>query len=199
MNFFKNFMNEVNLKKQYISILNKQIVYCNNENSFEIFKFGINDSVKETYNECNKFILYWECESIKMKGFVNFVPYKNIEVEHYNLCQEISDVEEDLIENQTDVITDISHWYPVFLFPNGDRFCYDDRNGKIVFYEHDVFDCGVNLHGLVIANSLNDLFDIWSKILFVDINDWYLGVDKNGINLNKEVYKPIFQILKNEK
>lgn len=32
MNFFKNFMNEVNLTKQYISILNKQIVYCNNEN-----------------------------------------------------------------------------------------------------------------------------------------------------------------------
>lgn len=58
-----------------------------------------------------------------------------------------------------------------------------------------MFDCEANLHGLVIAESMDDLLEKWSKVLFVDIYDWYEGVDECGIDINKSVYKPILQIL----
>lgn len=194
MDFFEQLINKIDSKRQYINIIDKQIEKRANDYSFSIFKYGINDSVKEIYNKYNKFVLSWECEELRVRGFVDFVPYKNIALEHNNLWEEIKEIEEDMIEDQEKVINDISHWYPVFVFPNGDKFCFDDRNGKIVFFEHDVFDCGVNLHGLVIADSLDDLFDVWSKVLFVDIYDWDTGVNENGIDLNKKVYMPILHL-----
>ena len=50
------------------------------------------------------------------------------------------------------------------------------------------------MHGLVIADSLDDLFDVWSKVLFVDIYDWHAEVNENGIDLNKKVYMPILHL-----
>ena len=38
-----------------------------------------------------------------------------------------------LIEEQDTVVEDFTHWYPIFRFANGDAFCYDDRNGRIVY------------------------------------------------------------------
>ncbi|MDT8719723.1 hypothetical protein IAI10_24120 [Clostridium sp. 19966] len=84
---------------------------------------------------------------------------------------------------------------PVFRFPNDDMFCIDKRNGKVVFFEHDVFDTGINLHGLVIAKSIEDLIIKWSKVLFIDIYDWYEGVNEvEGIDLSKDVYKTIINV-----
>ncbi len=42
----------------------------------------------------------------------------------------------------------------------------------------DVFDTGTNLNGLVIAKSIDFLLENWSKVLFVDIYDWYQGCDE---------------------
>ena len=42
----------------------------------------------------------------------------------------------------------------------------------------DVFDIGTNLNGLVIAKSIDFLLENWSKVLFVDIYDWYQGCDE---------------------
>lgn len=194
MDYFKEIIEEIDSKKQDIEILDCDIQKCENDYNFELFKFGISDDVKKIYNSYKKFDLNWECRLHKIHGFVHFVPYEKILSEHVDLYESVSEIENDLIEEQDEVIEDISHWYPVFIFPNGDKFCYDDRNGKIVFYEHDVFDGGVNLHGLVIAESIDGLLYSWGKVLFMDIYDWYEGVDEKGIDVKKEVYKPILQM-----
>lgn len=113
------------------------------------------------------------------------------------MCELAESMDKDLIENQDAVINDLKHWYPIFSFANGDAFCYDKRNGKVVFFEHEVFDTGVNLNGFVIADTIDSLLEKWSKILFVDIYDWYEGVNEHGIDLSKPVYEEIMQI--NEK
>lgn len=126
-----------------------------------------------------------------------FVPYEEIVHENKNLCEIIEGIEDDLIEEQDVVINDLLHWYPIFKFPNGDAFCYDNRNGKIVFFEHEVFDTGINLHGLIIADTMDFLLESWSKALFIDIYDWYEGVNEQGIDLSKSVYEKVIQINKN--
>ncbi len=55
--------------------------------------------------------------------------------------------------------------------------------------EHEVFDSGINLHGLVIADSIDSLLENWSKVLFIDIYDWHEGVNEHGIDLSRPVYK----------
>lgn len=110
------------------------------------------------------------------------------------MCELAENMDDDLIENQDAVINDLKHWYPIFSFANGDAFCYDKRNGKVVFFEHEVFDTGVNLNGLVIADTIDSLLEKWSKILFVDIYDWYEGVNEHGIDLSKPIYEKIMQI-----
>ncbi len=40
--------------------------------------------------------------------------------------------------------------------------------------EHEVFDTGGDLHGLLIAESIDELLKNWSKVLFVDI--YVIGV-----------------------
>lgn len=100
--------------------------------------------------------------------------------EEYLVSDSIPDIEK--------IVSDIRNWIPLFSFPNGDAFCLDRRNNKIVFYEHEVFDTGINLHGLVIANNIEELIIKWSKVLFIDIYDWYEGVDDDGIDLSREIY-----------
>ena len=52
---------------------------------------------------------------------------------------------------------------------------------------------GINLHGLIIANSLDFLLENWSKSLFVDIYDWAEGVNEQCIDLKKPVFKNMFK------
>ncbi len=187
MDYFESVIKKINNKK-IISITKLDVKTCENDYAFELFKPPVSDEVKKIYNTYTLFKLSWECNTNKQRGFVNFVPYQRIIPEHENLCAEIDDVEREQIDNQDKVICDIKHWYPVFTFPNGDKFCYDDRTGKIHFYEHDVFDIGINLHGLVIADSIDSLFKNWSNILFVDIYDWSEGVNEHGIDICKEIF-----------
>ena len=128
---------------------------------------------------------------------MDFVPYDKILEENEFSCEIAKDMETALIEEQDVVINDITNWYPIFKFPNGDAFCYDKRNGKVVFYDHEVFDIGINLHGLIISETIDSLLEKWSKVLFVDIYDWYDGVNEEGIDLSKPVYKNILSL--NEK
>ena len=53
---------------------------------------------------------------------------------------------------------------------------------------------GVNLHGLIISESIEALLESWSKVLFIDIFDWYEGVDEHGIDLSKPVYEKIYSL-----
>lgn len=194
IDYFNEVYSKIKNKNSTIEILKNNMLECKTNNVFDLFKFGISDEVKYLYNNYKKFLLSWEEKTYKLCGYIDFISYDEISVEHELLCELANDLDEDLIENQDIVIDDLKNWYPIFKFPNGDEFCYDIRNGKIVFFEHEVFDTGINLHGLVIAESIDSLMENWSKVLFIDIYDWYDGVDENGIDLSKPIFKEIIKI-----
>jgi len=194
IDYFKELCNKLRSKNNTVEILKSNILECKSENVFDLFEFDISDEVKYLYNNYKRFLLSWVEKIHKLHGFVDFIPYDEISEEHELLCELTKDVDGDIIENQDLVIEDLNHWYPIFKFSNGDAFCYDNRNGKIVFFEHEVFDTGINLHGLVIAESIDALFDNWSKVMFIDIYDWYDGINEHGIDLSKSIYKEILQI-----
>lgn len=107
--------------------------------------------------------------------------------------KEISDFDEEIIES----VKDWEYWIPIVLFPNGDAFCIDKKSDykNVLFLEHDVMDSGPNLHGLKLAKNFDDLLDKWSKVAFIDIFDWTEGVDSDGINLKKQIYKPLLELI----
>ncbi len=197
IDYFEEFNKKLANKGCNIEIVKSIILKCKMNYSFELFEFGISEEMKYIYNNYKRYMLSWEEKAQKLSGYINFIPYENILCENKELCELAESMDKDLIENQDAVINDLKHWYPIFSFANGDAFCYDKRNGKVVFFEHEVFDTGVNLNGFVIADTIDSLLEKWSKILFVDIYDWYEGVNEHGIDLSKPVYEKIMQI--NEK
>lgn len=56
---------------------------------------------------------------------------------------------------------------------------------KIVFFDHEVFDYGDSLHGLIIARDINDLLEKWSRCHFIDAYDWSKYVNAEGIDISK--------------
>ncbi len=62
-----------------------------------------------------------------------------------------------------------------------------------VFYEHDT---GVNLHGLLIAETIDSLFEKLGQVLYADIYGWYEGVNEQGIDLSEPVYKNLLNLKK---
>ena len=192
-----DFFKELEIKlscKNDIKIIENSKIMCKADYSFNLFRFGISDNIKYVYNNYREFKLCWEEKVLHLRGFVNFISYEKIFEEHKELCEISEMIRGNLTMDQIEALKDIYHWYPIFKFPNGDAFCYDNRNGKIVFFEHDLFDCGPNSHGMIIAKSIDCLFDAWSKVLFVDIYDWTEGVNEDGIDLSKEVFEQILKI-----
>lgn len=94
-----------------------------------------------------------------------------------------------------EISDDFKHWIPIIRFSNGDAFCIDKRNLHIVFLEHDVMDEGPNLHGMKIAKCFEDLIINWSKLGFVDIYDWSVVCDENGIDVNNKQFETIKEII----
>lgn len=88
------------------------------------------------------------------------------------------------------LVDDWIHWIPIITFPNGDAFCIDKRssNKPVVLLEHDVMYGGPNLHGLKIATNFDVLMQNWTRINFVDIYDWSLVVNEDGIDLTKTIF-----------
>ena len=194
IDYFKELYSKLKRENSTIEILRSNILECKTENVFDLFEFGISDEVKYIYNNYKRFLLSWEEKTQKLYGYVDFISYDEIREEHELLCEMVEDLDEDIIEDQDIVVDDLKNWYPIFRFSNGDAFCYDKRHGKIVFFEHEVFDTGVNLHGLIIAESIDSLLENWSKVLFIDIYDWYKGVNERGIDLSRSIYKEIIEI-----
>lgn len=191
--YFNELVFKLNISKE-ITITQISIIQNEMHHTFKLFDIGISDEIKFIYNNYKKFLISWEENNRKFHGFVNFIPYNDILFEHKEMCEFAECMKDNLIENQEMIINDLNNWYPIFKFPNGDAFCYDKRNGKIVFFEHEVFDTGVNLNGLVIADSIVDLFNIWSSVLFIDIYDWCEGVNEHGIDLSKPIYRKVLEI-----
>ncbi len=102
---------------------------------------------------------------------------------------EINDLEMD--DGLKAIVEDWGNWIPITRFKNGDGFCIDKRNYNIVFLEHDVLDSGPNLHGMILGKSFTDLLEKWAKVAFVDIYDWTLVCDDDGIDINSSAFNEI--------
>ena len=144
----------------------------------DILGFGVNDAVRRVYETYASFSAVWFSRQEKYLGCTRLIGYDR-------LMQECYDMDADEYE----IAEDIQNWYPLFRFGNGDAFCLDIRNGAVVFFEHDVVDDGQNLHGLRIADSVNDLFDKWSRIHFADYCYWDEITDAHGIDLDHPALK----------
>ncbi len=181
MDYFKNL-------EEYIR--SKKWIYTKKEEYFQekvesLKGIALNDEVKEVYEKYSTYIIAWKDASGKNIGYINFISSTRFEFEHKELVEMMEDIY-DFDEDEESIAEDIISWYPVVKFLNGDMFCLDERDGKIKFFEHDVVDSGVNLHGMTIADSINDLFYKWSIIHFADVYYWEKCCDDHGIDLTSE-------------
>ena len=159
-------------------------------------KFSIPETLKDIYvNEGSSIEFKWFSDKIvfgpKIKmGEINLLN-PNAIVEMYEVMNElIESSKTDLSQSNEEIktiITDWTSWIPIIKFANGDVLCIDIRNMKVVFFEHDAMDGGSNIHGLVIAASIGELFDKWGKLAFVNPFDWSDICDSNGINMKSEL------------
>lgn len=160
-------------------------------------EYNLISSLNDIYSKYNKIKISWE--SKENSGYIELLSKKEIlskQEELIELSKEF--IDDDTIDDIDIIAEDLRNWLPIFRFPNDDMFCIDRRNNKIVFFEHDVFDTGINLHGLIIAKSIEDLILKWSRVLFIDLYDWYDGVDEEeGIDLTKSIYKAILNLVNN--
>lgn len=145
--------------------------------------FSLNESTKYIYEHYKAFEATWYDANNKYIGSINFVPDICLEKEHEELTA-IMDEFYDVDLDELNIVEDIMHWYPLFYFPNGDAFCLDIRNGTVAFYEHEIYEGEKNLHGLLIATSINDLYEKWSRFHFKDVYDWSEVANENGIDLD---------------
>lgn len=152
-----------------------------------ILGFSINEDVKNIYNRYERFNISW-FDNEKYMGEIFFVPFENIQQEHDELVEimeECYDVECD----EYGIVQDINNWYPLFQFRNGDAFCLDKRNGSVVLYQHEVYEMGIELHGLLISKSVDELFYKWSCLHFANVYYWDEICDDDGINLESKLAK----------
>ena len=116
--------------------------------------FSLNETTKYIYEHYKAFEATWYDANNKYIGSINFVPDICLEKEHEELTA-VMDECYDVDLDELNIVEDIMHWYPLFYFPNGDAFCLDIRNGTVAFYEHEIYEGEKNLHGLLIATSIN--------------------------------------------
>lgn len=184
----KNYFVTLNnyIKDTYLVI--EKIQKLTNIEVSDILGFEISDDVRYIYEHYSEFKLLWSNKNNKYVGTVDFVAYKQLKEAHnklVSLMYECYDIDED----KDEIAQDIYNWYPLFWFPNGDSFCLDIRNGTVVFYEHELYDSGKNIHSLLISKSINDLFEKWSKIHFADIYYWDEVVNSEGLDLSCDLIK----------
>lgn len=145
--------------------------------------FSLNETTKYIYEHYKAFEATWYDANNKYIGSINFVPDICLEKEHEELTA-IMDECYDVDLDELNIVEDIMHWYPLLYFQNGDAFCLDIRNGTVAFYEHEIYEGEKNLHGLLIATSINDLYEKWSRFHFKDVYDWSEVANENGIDLD---------------
>ncbi len=176
------------VKGHYNLIVKKEI--CDNINikNSVLLDLQLKGSTKYIYEHYKAFEAVWYDANNRYVGSVNFIPALCLEKEHKELV-DIMDECYDVDLDKLNIVEDITHWYPLFYFPNGDAFCLDIRNGTVVFYEHEVYDGEKNLHGLLIATSINDLYEKWNCFHFSDIYDWSEVVNDEGIDLTCDIIR----------
>ena len=181
MDYFENLEEYIQTKNWSCSIKKEHVTQ-----KVEAIKGNLlNEPVKDIYEKYQMYVLNWNDSSGKNIGYLNFISSNRIDSEHEALVEMLEEIY-DFDADEEAIAEDILSWYPIFKFLNGDMFCLDSRDGKIKFFEHDVVDAGVNLHGMIIADSLNDLFFRWSEIHFADVYYWDKCCGDHGLDLDCE-------------
>lgn len=195
--YFENLLDQ--LSKRSVDVVKKDILIEEQVIGSFFEPYSVREDILQLYRRYQKFTLSWFSSIEKYQGYpgetysgyIEFIPYGLLEENHEELIEIMHEVY-DVNEDELQIRSDIENWYPIFRFPNGDYFCLDGRNGEIVFFDHEIYeyeDASESLHGLIIAESINDLFEKWSRCFFVDIYDWTVGVSEKGIDLSLPVYQ----------
>ncbi|MGF6949042.1 cell wall assembly regulator SMI1 [Neobacillus sp. B4I6] len=164
------------------------------------FKFP--DSLRHLFiNHSSSLRFSWDDDGKRFFGedcrygglnLISPIQIKNLFEDMREMVEETkAELSEEYDEGKQALVDDWSFWIPIVLFHNGDAFCIDTRTGNIVFLEHDVMDGGPNLHGIVLAQNIDDLISKWSIVGFVDIYDWTEGVNDDGINIESPVFSKL--------
>ena len=188
LDYFANLLEYVKTKYE----IKKHNMILHENQVVDILGFQVRKDIKYIYEHYNEFVLSWSQKDGKYIGGVRFVPYNKLVSEH-NEIQEMAKICYDMDSDEFEIANDILHWYPLFFFPNGDAFCLDDRDGKVVFYEHEVYDNGKNLHGLVISMSIDDLYEKWNTIHFADVYYWDEICTEEGIDVDCEFARKFYE------
>lgn len=171
------------LKGRYTIKNYKEILYHNNIEN--LLGFDINEDVKYIYNRYKIFDMAWFKDN-KYIGEIFFVPCENFQLEHDELVGIMEDCY-DVMSDEYGIVQDIINWYPLFQFKYGDAFCLDIRNGNVVLFQHEVYEIGIDLHGLLIAKSVDELFYKWGCLHFANVYYWDEICDDDGINLKSDL------------
>lgn len=102
-------------------------------------KYDLYPSLNQTYSRYNKIKISWQCKDNSDRGYFELLSNNEIfekQEEFFELAKNFKD--DDSIDDIDTIVEDIINWLPVFRFPNGDMFCIDKRNDKVVFFDHEV-------------------------------------------------------------
>lgn len=178
--------------KEYLNSHYKLIIKSEKKENLAInsvlHNFSLNENTKYIYEHYKTFEVAWHDAKNKYMGSINFVSDIYLAKKHEELTAIMAECYDTKLD-ELNIVEDIMHWYPLFYFQNGDAFCLDIRNGTVAFYEHEIYEGEKNLHGLLIAASINDLYEKWSRFHFRDVYDWSEVVNEEGIDLECEVIR----------
>ena len=116
--YFMELENRLNRENSGVTILDSRIVQCESEHRFDLFAFGISEEMKHIYNHYKQFLLSWKGDAGRLQGYVDFVPYEQLQKEHELWCEIAKDIETGLIEEQDTVVESdipICEWGRVLL------------------------------------------------------------------------------------
>lgn len=101
-----------------------------------------------------------------------------------------------------EVIKSLENMYPIIELDSADAFCIDTTTDNIVYFDHSVFEYyDSDINGLIISESIESLFEKWSKILFLN-NFWWKqrnsrGLKDNEIDLSNTMFTDIIAMCNN--
>lgn len=192
----------VNVNNDEVELNNDNVAASKIESLFKSKFFS--SQLLEIYGLVNRVKFSWEANNSifgpKCRfGYFNLLSLEEIQIAFNDQVEQANEAKSNSLEDEKGyaaIINDWPYWLPIFRFPSGDSFCVETRNTNlpIVFLEHDVMDCGPNLHGMQIAPNLESLLNLWSHLLFVEVRDWTEVCDANGINEQNELFSKILSL-----
>jgi cell wall assembly regulator SMI1 len=105
-----------------------------------------------------------ERDCLELPDLTGLVAYRKPYRDNWASDLDLSDIPDPRAARDT--VTSMQHWLPFWEEANGDQFCLDLRDGKIVFNVHDWFDGGDGTNGHLVAHGFVDFITAWSKVCF---------------------------------